>query len=348
MIKQYLQMDISLNKTLIIVFAALIWQCCHSQSGGAQIEAKPMSTDTLPSTQNGIVYFSTDNGLNWINASSGLPENTRIGLGGIATSSDCIGLATKDNGVYLYDFTKKMWAHVSTDQEIIAANVGAMAIKDSIIFVGTQYKGVFYKHLTGRNWKNINEGLGNTTIRRFCKFNDTLYVCTNDGFYALNKFTDKWRMIFGQPSLQTNGATLYNGSFYLATNKGIFSQQKDKTWVNTAPQFNLHNINSDHSHIYAMTYNELLMSSSDGKTWQSLQNGLPPTLYTFDVLYHNNSIFAAQWDGIYTKTIGSSKWDLSSRGLSEKFAITNLKAYHDILVIGTSERKLKTTMEMPK
>ncbi|MBK8636585.1 MAG: hypothetical protein IPN72_24805 [Saprospiraceae bacterium] len=177
------------------------------------------------------------------------------------------------------------------------------------------------------------------TIRRFCEYNNVLYACTNDGFYSYDKISDSWNLEFGQNSLQTNGATFFNGSFYLATNRGIFTQKADKSWINSSPQFSMHNISSDKNHLYAMTYNELLLSSTDGKNWQSIQSGLPKELYTFNVLNHNNLILAGQWDGIYKKTNNNTMWELSSNGLPAKFAVTNLKAYNNILIISTSERK---------
>jgi len=66
------------------------------------------------------------------------------------------------------------------------------------------------------------------------------------------------------------------------------------------------------------------------------------------VLNHNSFILAGQWDGIYRKTNGNVMWELSSKGLPTKFAVTNLKAFNDILVISTSERKLKGGMTTEK
>jgi photosystem II stability/assembly factor-like uncharacterized protein len=339
-------------KIFLIIFTTLILNSCNSQTSGNS-KADDNNINSLQNasqkeTQNGIVYFSYDNGVNWVNSSNGLPEKVRIGLGGIATSNQLLGVATKDNGVYFYDFKNKIWENIPTDKQIIEANIGPLAIIDSVIFVGTQFKGVFFTTDNGRNWKNLNTGLTNLTIRRFCEFNKILYVCTNDGFYLLNKNLDNWKLEFGQNSLQTNGATFYNGSFYLATNKGVFSQQTDKSWINSSPQFNMHNISSDLNELFAMTYNELLLSSTDGKTWQSQQSGLPKELYTFNVLNHNSFILAGQWDGIYRKTNGNVMWELSSKGLPTKFAVTNLKAFNDILVISTSERKLKGGMTTEK
>jgi photosystem II stability/assembly factor-like uncharacterized protein len=308
----------------------------------------PLPHAAQETEQDGIVYFSYDNGNNWVNASNGLPEKISIGLGGMAASRHFLGVATKDNGVYRYNIEAKIWQNIPTDKQIIEANIGALAFMDSTIFVGTQLKGVFCTKDKGKNWTSLNAGLTNLTIRRFCVFNQVLYVCTNDGFYALNDLSDHWLMAFGQPSLQTNGATLYQGNFYLATNKGVFSQQKDKSWIHSSPQYSLHNISSDENQLYAMTYDELLLSSTDGKSWQNLQSGLPKALYTFNILNHHDVVLAGQWDGIYRKTDSNPIWELSSNGLPTNFAVTNLQAFNQIVVISTAERKLKAGMSVEK
>jgi hypothetical protein len=90
-----------------------------------------------------------------------------------------------------------------------------------------------------------------------------------------------------------------------------------------------------------MTYNKLLLSSTDGKTWESLQNGIQKELYTFNVLNYDGNIFAGQWDGVYKKSSNDTFWKLSSNGLPTNYAVTNMKLFNEIVVISTSERKLK-------
>jgi uncharacterized membrane protein YadS len=81
-------------RIFLIIFTTLILNSCNAQKSG---NSKGNDIDSLSKEiPNGIVYFSKDNGLNWINSSNGLPENIRIGLGGIATSNQFIGIATKD------------------------------------------------------------------------------------------------------------------------------------------------------------------------------------------------------------------------------------------------------------
>lgn len=41
----------------------------------------------------GVIYFSDDNGMTWINRSKGLPQKASIGLGGIAVSATMLGVA---------------------------------------------------------------------------------------------------------------------------------------------------------------------------------------------------------------------------------------------------------------
>lgn len=339
-----------MNKAYILLFIWLFLNTCFSQTNHNSETEKSNLKETLSKKeiQNGIVYFSYNNGSNWVNASNGLPQQIRIGLGGISSSNQLIGLATKENGVYLYNFHSKTWKNIPTDKQIIEANLGAIALIGTTIFVGTQNKGVFFTNDKGRTWQMVNNGLNNLTIRRFSKFNQILFVCTNDGFYSLDSISNQWKKEFAQNGLQTNGVTLFKGRFYLATNKGIFSQLIDKSWVNLAPKLSMHNISSDNHQIFAMTYNEMLLSSADGVNWQKQQNGLPKNLYTFNVLNHNNLLLASQWDGIYRKNKLTEEWKIANDGLPINFAVTNLLAFNKILVISTSERKLKQGMTTDK
>ncbi len=72
-------------RIFLLIFMALILNSCNSQtSGNSKSNDKKILLNDGP---NGIVYFSYDNGANWINTSNGLPQKIRIGLGGIDTSN---------------------------------------------------------------------------------------------------------------------------------------------------------------------------------------------------------------------------------------------------------------------
>jgi len=331
--------------SIIFILAYFCLSACNQQvnkdTATNDTTIDPKNVSNIKETDDGILYFSSDNGTTWESASSGLPQKVSIGLGGVAVSETLLGIATKEYGVYFYNFKDSNWVSVPTAKEIIEGNIGALALFKHAIYLGTQHKGLFYSKDNGKTWSPQNKGLGNLTIRRFVEFENTLYVCTNDGFYALNENLESWQLEYGHHSPQVNGATYFNGSIYIGTNKGIYKKQKDNNWINILPDLSVHNISSDEEELYAMTYDEYLLSSKDGMNWQSIQNGLPENLYTFNVLNQNNMIFAGQWDGVYSKTRFSNTWSLSGKGIPEKFAATNLKSFKGILVTTTSERKLK-------
>jgi hypothetical protein len=307
-----------------------------------QTVVKSKTAKNSTEADSGIIYFSYDNGNTWRNASSGIPQKVSIGLGGVAVAGKVLAVATKEYGVYSYNFNDSTWFNIPTEKQIIDGNLGALIFYKNTIYVGTQHKGIFYSQDYGKTWTFQNAELNNLTIRRFIEYENMLYVCTNDGFYSLNKDSNGWESEYGYNSLQVNGATVFKGSFYIATNKGVYKKVSGSNWRNVLPDHSIHNISSANEELFAMTYNELLLSSRDGIIWQSAQDGLPENLYTFNVLYQNHVLFAGQWDGVYSKSDLSSKWKKSSIGLPTNFAVTNLISFDGILVITTSVRKFKT------
>ena len=290
----------------------------------------------------GTVYFSFDNGNSWKKTNKGLPENISIGLGSISTSDNQLALVTKESGVYIFDFNNNIWTNFPTDEQILKNNVGALIFFKNDIYLGTQNGGVYTFNPAEKKWKVLNNGLITKTIRRFEIIGTTLYVCTNNGLYSLDENKKSWTFEYGNNSLQVNGVTTFNNYIYIATNQGVYKKDtSQKKWEEILSNHSVHNISADEKNIYAMTYNELLLRSKDGITWQKAQDGLPKELYTFNIITQNDVTFAAQWDGIYKKTNFDLVWEKSSNGLPEKFAATNLSTYKGILITTTSKSKTK-------
>jgi len=287
--------------------------------------------------QDGIIYFSEDKGLTWNNMSKGLPQNIKIPLGGISTNENQVFISTKEYGVFSFNKGDKMWSQLPIDSNIIHANIGSLILFKGKLFIGTQDIGVSISLKDGSDWQSSNQGLTNLTIRRFLVFDEELYVCTNDGFYQWQEDLKLWKPIFRKSSLQVNGATLFQGDFYLATNRGIYKRQKTDEWINILANNSLHNISSSNQQIYAMSYTSILMTSKDGNEWESMQDGLPQNLYTFNVLSQNTFSYAGQWDGVFIRTPSDTTWRKSNKGLPDNFAVTNLQSIGNVLIAGTSQ-----------
>jgi len=287
---------------------------------------------------NGLIYFSFDNGKTWENKSTGLPDSTT--LKSIAASESILGISTA-KGIYIFDFQKNSWINISGDAQIMEYNIGALIFRINTIYVRTQSAGVFTSIDHGKTWAPFNKGLGNLTIRKFEEIDNKLYVGTNGGLYSFNEELNKWDSNYTQDGLQVNGMTKYANEMYIGTNQGIFkSSFRQKGWKQVMANRSLHNISSDNKAIYAMVYSELMVSTDKGESWQSIQNGLPSKLYTFQVIRKGDTIFAGQWDGVYRKDNGNVEWKNSSNGLPGKSAIIRMKIYKDFLVAGCSERGL--------
>ncbi len=326
----------------IAILVLITLQACNAQT---QDNTKSVLDSDIPFSgkSDGIVYFSHDKGLTWKNESTGLPPAVKIGLGGIAISENKLALLSKDSGLYFYNDQKGSWMNIPTDKELLESNPGALLFFKDRIYAGTQFAGVFYTEDEGQSWTKMNSGLDNLSIRKFAAIENKLYAATNSGQYSYNESLSQWDLEYGNSSLQVNGITAFDGSIYIASNQGGFTAViGKKEWKKIFSEGALHNISSDDKGIYAMMYNELFSSIDKGITWQSIQSGLPAELYTFNVIKIDNTILAGQWDGVYRKDKETEKWKFSGDGLPEKFAITNMKAYNDIIVISGSERNLKS------
>lgn len=316
-----------------------------SDSGGipSAVSSNPMKTT------DGIVYFSADNGLTWENKSAGLPSKISVGLGGIAVLGNRLALASKDSGLYLFDSRKSSWVKTPTNKQLIESNLGALTFYKDRIYIGTQFGGIFYSPDEGKNWTKLNTGLGNLTIRKLTVIDNELYAATNAGLYSYNDFLGQWELEYGSSALQVNGITALDGDIYIATSQGAFTTPKgSRFWKKIFANGALHNISADDKALYAMVYNGLFLSLDKGASWKSIQKGLPAQLYTFNVVKNGNSVFAGQWDGVYRKDNADENWKLSSSGLPDKFAITNMQVYNGIIVVSGSERKLRTGMTTDK
>ena len=319
-----------------LIFTFLFAFSCHGQKQESSSEVE-------------IIFFSADQGKSWQNRSKGLSPTAGIGLGGISASGDTLALFSKDKGLYLFHQASESWENIPTDKELLRQNPSAVLFFSRKLFVATQTNGVYQTNNLGKTWSQVNAGLESLTIRKFVVFNDQLFAGTNSGVYAFDSQTESWSKEIGSPTLQVNGFAVLDNTLYIGTNQGIFSRIKTQTgWNSVLEGISLHNVSTDQKKLFAETYNELLISPDFGQTWQSAQTGLPPTLYTFNVINHQNSTYAAQWDGVYRWNNATHSWNPASAGIPAGLAIHNLLSYNKWLVANGNPRELRPGMTLDK
>jgi photosystem II stability/assembly factor-like uncharacterized protein len=288
---------------------------------------------TVP--EKGIVYFSTDNGQTWENKSNGLPDG--IFLSDIAIAPGLLGLSTKHQGIFLFNFATNAWAPLTTIPT--TDEVNALYFHGGKILAGTKSSGVFTSSDLGKTWKPLNHGLKNLTVRKLVYLEHTLYAGTNGGLYALRESSQQWVPEFEESGLQVNGIRALEGDLYAGSNRGIFKKsQEGQEWKQIMPGRSLHNLGADRKNIYALTYGqagELFLSPDKGKSWISDQTGMPPK-YTFQVIEKDNTLLAGQWDGVYVKR-GQQGWVLSNQGLPKNLPVLELVVTGNTIVAGSSQ-----------
>jgi ligand-binding sensor domain-containing protein len=336
-------------KSIFIILLSAIFSSCKSQT--SSIPEKNVQTAHIDSIykpvvqldiSDGIVYFSFNNGATWENKSQGLPKD--VFLTDIAISDKHLAVTTKQNGIFLFDFQTNTWAGLSMNP--LTNNVDALYFHQNKMFAGTQHGGVFISNDQGKTWTSHNNGLRNLTIRKLAVIDNKLYAGTNGGLFSWNDMENKWEIVYGDNQLQVNGITEASGEIYIGTNHGAYKSSKYfRDWKLILPNRSLHNIDSDGQIVYAMVYNELFFSNDKGLTWQSMQKGLPAELYSFQVMKKDNVVLVGQWDGVYKRETSENLkagWAFSSKGLPSENAVTEMKIYKDIIIIGCSKRKLRT------
>jgi ligand-binding sensor domain-containing protein len=338
-------------KPLITIFLIAMFCSCNSQTAGIskkEVQEEVASIDKQTDTSDGVVYFSFDDGTSWVNKSQGLPVD--ISITDIAISNEHLGISTKQNGIFLFDFQRNKWVSLELNPPI--EYLESLYFHQNKIFAGTQNSGVFISNDQGKTWASHNEGLGNLTIRKFAVIDHKVYVGTNGGLFSWNEKETMWKSEYGSNALQVNGITESAGEIYIGTNQGVYKTSKYfRDWKQVLPNRSLHNISSDGQTVYAMVYNELFFSYDKGFTWKSMQKGLPAQLYSFQVMKKDNVVLVGQWDGVYKRAASvstNSGWEHSSKGLPSKFAVTEIKSFKNIVVIGCSERRLRKGMTTDK
>ncbi len=141
------------------------WMSIYTLAVG-QLNGQPATADLFAGTWLDGVLRSTDNGVTWTWAGSGLPATVVLALAampaqGGGDARDLL-VGTWGSGVFISTDRGTSWT---------ASNVGlthpwvyALAVSGSHVFAGTRGGGVFVSHDRGASWAPINEGLAELDV----------------------------------------------------------------------------------------------------------------------------------------------------------------------------------------
>jgi photosystem II stability/assembly factor-like uncharacterized protein len=231
------------------------------------------------------------------------------------------------------------------------------------VYAGTG-RGVFRSRDGGQNWMLVNSGLTYPTVKALAidpKDSSTLYAGTwGNGVFKNTRREVSWSELntgLKRPFIYALAVDKNNPSFvYAGTPNGVLkSMDSGMTWSAVTPQPAPANISAlviapeDSNKLYAAANNwipqkgyvgSLLKSTDGGKTWITVDSGLPQTQLKALAVHPTdpNTLYVGTEAGVFRSTDGGATWSEMNAGLTSKdvFALAVDPMNPDKLYAGTS------------
>ena len=267
-------------------------QWTQTAAGGATAKCMVHNeTGLFVGSHGGGVFLSTDNGLSWTIADTGL---TNLNISNLAADGSYLFAGTYKGGVFISTNNGGNWSPVNNGLSNL--NVYSLGFNPPNVYAGTDASGMFLSTNYGNSWTNVgfsNEIIGSIALRNSIVFAGVTYG--NDGVYRSIDSCKSWLEVMNGVTdnnvllLAINGSNLYLGTgskgLFLSTNNG-----DDWTNLNNGLTGDVWSIAFKNSNIFASTGHGVYLSTNDGADWTNVSDGLT-NLFALSLIIHNNYLF---------------------------------------------------------
>ena len=275
------------------------WTQCNGPFGG-EVHAITVSDDNIIIGTSRGIYFSKNNGQEWLVSDLLSPTYS------LTTSGEYIYAGTS-NGVYISKNKGISWATTNLTGKYIYS----LTVSGKYIYAGTPYEGaVFISSDNGQNWEQLSIGLPSTDIYSIAVNGQYLFVGTDRAIYSSTNNGKNWKQ-----SCLTNADVSYlvvsEGNIFAATVEGgvYISMSNGAAWSqvnNGLKNWNVGAITVKDGKIYAGTLGDgVYVSNINGVKWD--QKGIPNT-YIFALAVHNGVIYAGSNSGLFISNDNGNTW----------------------------------------
>jgi photosystem II stability/assembly factor-like uncharacterized protein len=252
----------------------------------------------------GGIYFSSDNGNNWINTGFDLNYPHVYSL----VVKDTMIFASTINGLFRTNIGDNQWTLLKD------SNVYSFIVQDNTIYIAA-LNGIFSSTDNGDTWINKSIGFENTYFLSLAANDKYIFAGNYDGIFRSNDKGLNWaKTSFEFPinmeQLKSNGSSIYASSY-----DGFFiSRDNGLTWHSITTGLNKKNIIScavNNDTIYASSVDgNLIYSSDDCLTWKGNKTGLNiGTIHTLES--SENTLLATEnYNGLYISTDNGNNWNI--------------------------------------
>jgi len=255
-------------------------------------------------------------------------------------------LAGTANGVYFSDNGGTAW----TFKNCPATYVRSIVIKDSIIFITSDFNGVFKSLDNGITWTSINSGITNPTQAWSLSQNDSLLILGTSGSFAGDTASiyissnngALWTKVFslGMFDVFYSFAVKDNEVFAGILPSGLYySNDKGVTWT-------LHNAIISAKHIALSDTNLLCgVTGGTGGTYLSTDKGISwvnvlPVYYGNCFATSNNFTFTGNTNGFYYSIDNGYTWLNDNSGLPANTEVISICVIDSAIFIGTTNAEI--------
>lgn len=290
-----------MNKVIYIVFIILVTNISYSQwvriSGN--IDALSLSytgNKMYAGTYNEGVYYSSNNGLNWVQTSL---NNQAV------FSLACIGnyviAGTWGYGIYYSTNNGTSWVQ----SNLVSERVLSLAVIGNNIFAGTNDKGVYISVNNGVSWSQTS--MNNMDVNYLHPSGSILFAGVGEGGWSVFVTVDNgitWIKLGDAGStysVAVSGNYIYAGPYYsgiqVSSNSGV-------TWTQTSLDIGtVVAIAVIGNNVFAgMEGFGFKVSNDNGNTWTHRSEGLGSG-YLSALCIINNTIYAGTGSGVYKRSL---------------------------------------------
>jgi photosystem II stability/assembly factor-like uncharacterized protein len=268
-------------------------------------------------TGNGV-YRSKDNGKSWVAANNGLPKDNTYNL---AVSGINIFAATAQ-GVYLSTDNGANWLRKSNGLSNLA--VRGLIAKGTDLIAGTA-SGIYNSSDNGNTW-TLNTNLNYPYM--FCNAlvaNDTrIFAGTSAGLYFSSDNGRTWSVRNADPTFPRGdiACLAVNGTKVVAaTDQSVFlSTDSGQSWTDLNFNQRIYSVALSGANIYLGVFDALYVTSNNGGTWVTRNNGLTKR-FIFSLTTVGNKLIAGTRGGVFFSDNEGNDWTESTKGL------TNISIY---------------------
>lgn len=306
------------------------WILANDGLDGSLISKLITDGNNLFAGSNSGVSISTDKGANWTYANSGLVMSSGSGISALVKSSTgTLFAGTTDNGLFRSVNNASSWVSFPMPNQI--KKITSIATNGINILASTQGGGLFRSSNNGDTWQIVSTGIADITFIFSLSYSGTFfYAATNKGLLKSSDNGVTWSIntsVF-YSNLVSGGSGIFglDNSIHYSSDGGL-----NFTPINTSGiTYNeINSLNVNGLTLYVGTEGGLFISTNNGNTWTSANNGITSVYVSAVKKASNGSLFASTHTGVYKSSDNGDNWSLLNTSLTNTWAT-------DLEIIGTT------------